>query len=121
MDNFTKIESFWQSLNYSDFNTFKLNIDKLYPTLFNFLIQSLFKNDVLEIGLHTLNKITASCVSYDIYEYTKGLTLRYLSITQVNFLVFLEDDDGEIHYFNYSLNENEIKINYPSRFIKHFR
>lgn len=103
-----QLNEVWDTVYYTD--DFNKRIRDLAPALIQFLMVSLLEQGDIEIGLFNAGKDAGSCVAYDIYNTDKVLELRYKQDTSFELYLALEDDEGDMQKYHYTLTDKEIKI-----------
>ncbi|HEX5153629.1 MAG TPA: hypothetical protein VFW07_19405 [Parafilimonas sp.] len=96
-----KLNEVWESIQPDSIEYLDRNFNNIAPQLLVFLILSLISNETIEIGIFIGDGVKGSCVSFDVYNSDKQLTLK-----------LQEDDDFEIELLLYDFDQEEKKYSY---------
>lgn len=105
-----QLNEIWDSLNESSIEYLDSEFNKIAPKLTEFLILSVLNDDEIDIGTFGDEKTEGACITYDVYNTDKMLSLKYGKNSNWGIELILYDWEGEEKKYFYPINGEEIKV-----------
>lgn len=104
------LDQIWESIGYDSTDFLDREFENIAPELLEFLIESIFKEEEIDIGIFSEGKNKGSIVTYDFFISDKNLCLKLKPDNRFELELMMFDNKGDEKLYRKTLRSDEATI-----------